>query len=170
MDDLVPLKLTNVLWFRFRDEEGLKFRKVKLSAKRDSKYESRLVDQFELVHGPTPSWAQLKRKKVWEQVFSLCSLHLHYYNSRSRVWFPNYVNAQRKAEDEDESIPDEKKPDSDYQSRSLKRGNIKIFRVLDLNSASRETGAIVRSVKFHPKSQVGLVAGGSTVALYQVII
>jgi len=56
-----------------------------------------------------------------------------------------------------------------YQSKYLPRGELKILKVTDLNASSRAEGHVIRSVKFHPKSPVGLVAGSSgVVSLYQV--
>lgn len=45
--------------FCYRDEQGIKSRKVNLEAKPDKRYEERLHDTFSLAFGPTPKWANL---------------------------------------------------------------------------------------------------------------
>jgi len=113
------------------DKDGLQLRKVRLTAKQGSKYQNRLVDEFKLVHGQTPSWAKVEPE-----------------------------SKKRKIIEGDE--------DPETKGKNLTRGQLRIRRVLDLNNESRESGPIIRSVRFHPTSQVGLVAGGHGVALYQV--
>jgi len=51
----------------------------------------------------------------------------------------------------------------------LRSGQIKIIKVQNLNNEGHSQKEFIRSVEFHPKSQVGLVAGSSSVvSLYQV--
>lgn len=57
-----PVFLKCVICCRyFRDDQGIKSRRVNLEAKPEKKYEDRLYDNFNLVFGKTPKWADLNR-------------------------------------------------------------------------------------------------------------
>lgn len=65
--------------------------------------------------------------------------------------------------------------DEDYDNTSsglptrLAKGNFEIFRLVDLNSAGREEGNLIRCVDFHPQHNLAIVAGNSnTVGIYTV--
>lgn len=45
-----------------RDEDGVKNRKTRLEAKSGELYQNRLIQNFEMVYGPTPKWARLDKK------------------------------------------------------------------------------------------------------------
>ncbi|ODM99520.1 U3 small nucleolar RNA-associated protein 18 [Orchesella cincta] len=126
------------------DEKGIKSRRVNLEAKPKAKYEDRLHQTFNLAFGPTPKWADLER-----------------------------VLSGRKANNSNDSDDDEdmdsRQPSSDQKSTALAKGNFEIFRVVDLNARGREEGRLIRCIDFHPKHNVGLVAGNSNVVgLYTV--
>jgi len=125
------------------DEQGVKSRRVNLEAKPERKYEERLHQTFNLAFGPTPKWADL------EKVLS------------------GRKGGKSLDESDDEDV--DSKSSSDQKSTGLAKGNFEIFRVVDLNARGREEGRLIRCIDFHPKHNVGLVAGNSNVVgLYTV--
>jgi len=129
------------------DIQGLKDRKgfKKVTGKQDSKYRSRLEESFQLVHGPTPAWAELSK-------------------SNSKTKRKQLVPSDS---DDDSDVGNYGFAAKMVAKSLLRRNKLDILKVLDLNNCCRNP-EIIRSVEFHPTAQVGLVAGTNKVALVKV--